>query len=66
MRFAVPPAVFFGSAVLLCGLMLWLRQSPPVEASAAGGRPAREQRTETELGTAVLERYVGTYEGTAA
>jgi hypothetical protein len=65
MRFAVHPAVFLASALLLCGVMLWLRQVPPVETrvgASARGRAAPEQHTEIALGTAVLERYVGVYE----
>jgi hypothetical protein len=65
MRFAVHPAVFLGGALLLSGILLWLRPSAIVERPAAQRsdyRPAREQRAEEALETAVLERYIGFYD----
>jgi hypothetical protein len=65
MRFAVHPAVFLGGALLLSGLLLWLRPSATVERPAAqrgDHRPARAQRAEVALDTAVLERYIGFYD----
>ena len=59
------PAVFLGAVILLCSVWLWVR--PPVSAietaAPARPRPAVVQRKSIELGQALLERYVGQYEG---
>ena len=59
------PGVFLGAVILLCTAWLWAR--PPVAAieTVAPGRPrpALVVPASIELDTAILERYVGTYEG---
>jgi hypothetical protein len=59
------PAVFLGTVILLCTAWLWAR--PPVSAIEAVARrtprPALVVPASIELGTAILERYVGKYEG---
>ena len=60
------PAVFLGAVILLCAVWLWVR--PPVSAieTAARGRPRPAPVVppkSIELGQALLERYVGRYEG---
>ena len=59
------PAVFLGAVILLCAAWLWAR--PPVSAieTVARGRPrpALVEPTSIELDAAILERYVGKYEG---
>jgi hypothetical protein len=59
------PAVFLGAVIVLCTAWLWAR--PPVAAVAmptrSAPRPALAVPASIELDTAILERYVGTYEG---
>ena len=59
------PSVFLGAVILLCTAWLWAR--PPVSAieTVARGRtrPALVEPASIELDPAILERYVGTYEG---
>ena len=59
------PAVFLGAVILICTAWLWAR--PPVAAVAmptrSAPRPAVVVPASIELDTAILERYVGTYEG---
>ena len=59
------PAVFLGTVILLCTAWLWAR--PPVAAVAtatrSAPRPAVVEPASIELDTAILERYVGKYEG---
>jgi hypothetical protein len=59
------PAVFLGAVILLCTAWLWAR--PPVSAietvARRTSRPALVVPASIELGTAILERYVGKYEG---
>jgi len=60
------PAVFLGAVILLCTAWLWLRP-PPVAAVATiargAPRPALVTPASIKLDTAILERYVGKYEG---
>ena len=60
-----PPAVFLGTVILLCTAWLWAR--PPVSAmetpTRRTPRPALVVPASIELDTAVLERYVGKYQG---
>ena len=59
------PAVFLGAVILICAAWLW--QRPPVAPVAmptrSAPRPALVQPASIELDTAILERYVGKYEG---
>ena len=59
------PAVFLGAVILVCAAWLWVR--PPVSAieTVARGRPrpALVVPKSIELDQALLERYVGRYEG---
>ena len=59
------PAVFLGAVILLCTAWLWAR--PPMAAVAtptrSTPRAAVVEPASIELDTAILERYVGTYEG---
>jgi hypothetical protein len=59
------PAVFLCAVIVLCTAWLWMR--PPVSAVAmptrSAPRPALLQPASIELDTAILERYVGKYEG---
>ena len=59
------PAMFLGTVILLCAAWLWAR--PPelvVERLARSSpRPARVEPASITLDTAILERYVGKYEG---
>ena len=59
------PAVFLGAVILLCAAWLWAR--PPVSAIETAPRsrprPALVEPASIKLDTAVLERYVGKYEG---
>jgi hypothetical protein len=60
------PAVFLGAVILVCTVWLWVR--PPVsaiETAARGGTPlaARIVPASIELDAAILERYIGKYEG---
>ena len=59
------PSVFLGTVILLCTAWLWAR--PPVSAIETvvrrTPRPALVVPASIKLDTAVLERYVGTYEG---
>jgi hypothetical protein len=59
------PAVFLGAVILLSAAWLWAR--PPVSAietvARRTPRPAPVVPASIELDTAILERYVGKYEG---
>ena len=60
------PAVFLGAVILLCTAWLWVR--PPPEAAVAtiargAPRPTLVTPASIKLDTAILERYVGKYEG---
>jgi hypothetical protein len=59
------PAVFLGAVILTCAVWLWAR--PPVAAieTVARGRPrpALVEPASIRLDAAILERYVGQYEG---
>ena len=59
------PAVFLGAVILICTAWLWQRS--PVAAVAmptrSTPRPAVVVPASIELDTAILERYVGKYEG---
>jgi hypothetical protein len=70
MRLAIHPAVFLGSAIVLCALWLSLRPALPLVATApmqrSGARPVPVERPSIELDPATLERYVGQYEGRAS
>lgn len=65
MRQTFHPAMFLGGAILLCAAWLWARPAvSPVQAFARGGpRPALVEPAYVALDTAILERYVGRYEG---
>jgi hypothetical protein len=69
MRIKINPAAFLGGALVLCAVWLWLRAAPPpIETLAtqrSSARPARVERASITLDPAVLERYVGRYEGRA-
>jgi len=59
------PSVFLGAVIVLCSAWLWAR--PPLTAVAtatrSAPRPAIVEPASIKLGTAILERYVGKYEG---
>jgi hypothetical protein len=60
------PAAFLGAVILICSVWLWVR--PPVsaiETAVRGGTPraARIVPASIELDGAILERYLGKYEG---
>ena len=59
------PAVFLCAVILLCSTWLWVR--PPVSAietvTRRTPRPALVVPASITLDTAILERYVGKYEG---
>lgn len=59
------PSVFLGAVILLCTAWLWAR--PPVSAietvARRAPRPALVVPASIKLDTAILERYVGKYEG---
>jgi hypothetical protein len=59
------PSVFLGAVILLCTAWLWVR--PPVSAietvARRTPRPALVVPASIELDAAILERYVGKYEG---
>jgi hypothetical protein len=66
MRTAIHPAVFLSGAVLFCALWLWLEPvPPPFENMTTSRRDARTERESIKLEPAILERYVGHYEGRA-
>ena len=58
------PGVFLSVVILLCSAWLWAR--PPVSAietvARRTPRPALVEPASIKLDTAILERYVGTYE----
>lgn len=64
MKLSIHPAVFFGSALLLCIVWLWLRPAPPLQSLAPQGvlRSAGPPRAPVALAAAVLARYAGTYD----
>ena len=64
MRPSIHPAVFFGGALLLCVVWLWLRPAPPLQSLAPQGLllPAGPPRAPVGLAAAVLARYAGTYD----
>jgi hypothetical protein len=59
------PAVFLGAVIVLCAA--WLLVRPPVSAvetiARSAPRPAFVEPASIELDAAILERYVGKYEG---
>jgi len=65
MRHTFHPAIFLGGVVVLCTAWLWAQ--PPASAAVSiargGPRPALVEPASIELGTAMLERYAGQYEG---
>jgi hypothetical protein len=66
MRTAIHPAVFLSGAVVFCALWLWLEPiQPPFENMTTTRRDARTERDSIKLDAAILERYVGHYEGRA-
>ncbi len=60
-----PPAVFLGTVILLCTAWLWARPpvSPMETPTRRTPRPALVVPASIELDTAILERYVGKYQG---
>lgn len=66
MRTAIHPAVFLTGAIVFCGLWLWLEPvTPPFENMTTSRRDIRAASTSIKLDVAILERYVGHYEGRA-
>jgi len=65
MKVTIHPATFLSCCMVFCALWLWLQpvQSPLVPASTP--RAARPERASITLDSAILERYVGHYEGRA-
>ena len=65
MKVTIHPAVFLSACVVFCALWLWLKpvESPLTRVSTP--RIARPARASIELDPAILERYVGRYEGRA-
>jgi hypothetical protein len=59
------PAVFLGAVILLCAAWLWQRPAVPAVETIArrAPRPAVVEPASIKLGAAILERYVGRYEG---
>lgn len=59
------PAVFLGAVIVLCAGWLWARPPEPAIETVARGRPrpALVVPKSIELDQALLERYVGRYEG---
>jgi hypothetical protein len=62
---AIHPAFFLCGALLFCAVWLWSRPFAPAEQTLArrGLAPAIVEPAFIEIDTAVLERYVGKYEG---
>lgn len=65
MKVTIHPAVFLSGALLFCTLWLWLKPVELPVATASTPRTARPARASIELDAAILERYVGRYEGRA-
>ncbi len=67
MKLTIHPAVFLSGALVFCALWLSLRSDPvSIEtAASAPRRSARPARPSIQLEPAILERYVGHYEGRA-
>jgi hypothetical protein len=66
MRVAIHPAVFLSGAIVFCALWLWVEPvQPPLENMTTIRRDARTERESIKLDAAILERYVGHYEGRA-
>ena len=66
MKLAMHPGVFLSAAVVFCALWLWLQPvQQPLVAASAPRRAAEPSRASIEVDAAILERYVGHYEGRA-
>ena len=65
MKEMIHPAVILSGCLLFCALWLGFNPVEPPPAPASTPRAARPTRTSIELDRAVLERYVGHYEGRA-
>lgn len=66
MKLAIHPGVFLSGAVLFCALWLWLApMRAPLERVSTPRRTVQVAPASIELATAILERYVGRYEGRA-
>ena len=65
MRLTIHPAVFLSACVVFCALWLWLKPVASPLAPVSTPRIARAARASIDLDPAILERYVGRYEGRA-
>jgi hypothetical protein len=66
MKLAIHPGVFLSAAVVFCALWLWLVPvRAPLELVSAPRRTAEPAPASIEVDAAILERYVGHYEGRA-
>jgi len=67
MKVTIHPAVFLSGALVFCALWLWWQPvQPSIEtATSAQRRSAQPARASIKLEAAILERYVGHYEGRA-
>jgi hypothetical protein len=65
MKVTIHPALFLSGALVFCTLWLWLKPVELPVATASTPRIARPARASITLDLAILERYVGRYEGRA-
>jgi Domain of unknown function (DUF3471) len=65
MKATIHPGVFLCGCVLFCALWLWLDPVEPLPIPTSTPRTARPARASITLDPAILERYVGHYEGRA-
>jgi len=65
MKVTIHPAVFLSACMVFCALWLWLKPVESALAPVRAPRIARPVRASITLDLAILERYVGRYEGRA-
>ncbi len=66
MKRVMHPALFLAGAIVFCAAWLWLQpEGPPVTLTTGARRSAQPARASITLDPAILERYVGRYEGRA-
>ena len=63
MKATIHPAVFLAGCIAFCALWLSVVQVEPPPVPAGVRRSAQPSRATIELDAAILERYVGRYEG---
>jgi hypothetical protein len=62
----IHPAAFLSGAIAFCALWLWLQpEGPQIDLASTPRGGARPARASIQVDPAILERYVGHYEGRA-